>query len=111
MALTPNATSEGAEATTTSEMSEMSEPPRYYSTLLSTDLAMPQWEALLTVSVLSTMIVTTVVGNVLVIVSVFTHAPLKITPNYFIVSLAAADLTVSILVLPLNVLYQVQLVY
>ena len=41
------------------------------------------------------------------IISVFTHAPLKITPNYFIVSLAVADITVSLLVLPLNVMYQV----
>jgi 5-hydroxytryptamine receptor 1 len=45
------------------------------------------------------------VGNILVIISVFTHVPLKITPNFFIVSLAAADLTVSIFVLPFNVFY------
>ena len=49
----------------------------------------------------------TIVGNILVIISVFTHAPLRITPNFFIVSLAAADLTVSVCVLPMNVVYQV----
>ncbi|XP_059474720.1 tyramine receptor 1-like isoform X2 [Neocloeon triangulifer] len=47
----------------------------------------------------------TIVGNVLVILSVFTHKPLRIVQNFFIVSLAVADLTVAVLVLPLNVAY------
>ncbi len=79
----------------------------YYSELFSAYLAMPEWEALVTASLLSLIIVGTIVGNVLVIISVFTHAPLKITPNFFIVSLAAADLTVSVCVLPFNVVVQV----
>ena len=41
------------------------------------------------------MIVITVVGNILVILSVLNHAPLKILSNYFVVSLAVADLTVT----------------
>ena len=49
----------------------------YHSELLGTDLAMPEWAALVTVLSLSAIIVFTVVGNVLVIISVFTHAPLK----------------------------------
>ena len=108
MASPPNVTAIMGEEMATDMADEASQQlDRYYSPLFRANLAMPQWEALLTVTVLSALIATTVVGNVLVIVSVFTHAPLKITSNYFIVSLAAADLTVSILVLPLNVLYQV----
>ena len=78
-----------------------------YSPLFGAVLAVPEWEALLTIVTLSAIILTTIVGNILVIISVFTHGPLKITPNFFIVSLAAADLTVSVLVLPLNVVYSV----
>ena len=79
----------------------------FYSPIFGTTLAMPEWEAVLTVVSLSIVIVVTVIGNILVIISVFTHPPLKITPNFFIVSLAAADLTVSIFVLPFNVIYTV----
>nr|AHN85845.1 octopamine/tyramine receptor 1 [Nicrophorus vespilloides] len=52
-------------------------------------------------------IILTVIGNILVILSVFTHKPLRIVQNFFIVSLAVADLTVAILVLPLNVAYSI----
>ena len=79
----------------------------FYSSIFGTDLVMPQWEALLTIASLTTVILATIIGNILVIVSVFTYTPLKITPNFFIVSLAAADLTVSIFVLPINVIYSV----
>ena len=68
---------------------------------------MPEWEALVTIISLTLVIIVTVVGNILVIISVFTHNPLKITPNYFIVSLAMADLTVSVIVLPINIVYTV----
>ena len=68
---------------------------------------MPEWEALITIVSLTLVIIITVVGNILVIISVCTYTPLKITPNYFIVSLAMADLTVSICVLPFNIVYTV----
>ncbi|XP_069480143.1 D(4) dopamine receptor [Ambystoma mexicanum] len=42
-------------------------------------------------------------GNVLVCLSVFTERALKTTTNYFIVSLAVADLLLAVLVLPLYV--------
>lgn len=48
-------------------------------------------------------ILMTVVGNFLVILSVVTYKPLNKVQNYFLVSLAAADLCVATLVMPLHV--------
>lgn len=67
----------------------------------------PEWEAVLIIIALGFIILLTIIGNVLVILSVFTYKPLRIVQNFFIVSLAVADLTVAILVLPLNVVYSV----
>merc|ERR1712029_1016073 len=78
---------------------------QHYSPIFDTYLVCPEWEALITISSLSLVIFVTMIGNILVIISVFTHAPLKITPNFFIVSPAAADLTVSMCVLPMNIVY------
>lgn len=47
-------------------------------------------------------------GNVLVCVSVYLEKALKTTTNYFIVSLAFADLLLAVLVLPLFVYAQVR---
>lgn len=80
---------------------------RYRSHLFDVDLAVPEWEAVLTAITLLSIIIVTVVGNVLVILSVFSYTPLRIVQNFFIVSLAVADLTVAILVLPLNVMYAI----
>lgn len=74
-----------------------------YPSVLGIDLAVPQWQALLITIVLTFIIILTIIGNVLVILSVFTYKPLRIVQNFFIVSLAVADLTVAILVLPFNV--------
>ncbi|CAH0559433.1 unnamed protein product [Brassicogethes aeneus] len=52
----------------------------------------PEWEAFFTIGTLSVIILLTIIGNIL---------------NFFIVSLAVADLTVAILVLPFNVVYSV----
>ncbi|KAG8277413.1 putative tyramine receptor 2 [Homalodisca vitripennis] len=78
-----------------------------YENFTGIPLAVPLWEALATLLVLGLIIVLTIVGNILVILSVFTHKPLRIVQNFFIVSLAVADLTVAILVLPLNVAYSI----
>lgn len=75
---------------------------RYPSTI-GIDLAIPQWQAILLTLILSFIIMVTIIGNTLVILSVFTYKPLRIVQNFFIVSLAVADLTVAILVLPFNV--------
>ena len=48
-------------------------------------------------------ITTTIIGNILVILSVFTYRPLRNVQNFFIVSLAVADMAVSILVMPFSV--------
>ena len=47
-------------------------------------------------------------GNLLVCVSVLTEKALKTTTNYFIVSLAVADLMLAVLVLPLFVYSEVR---
>uniref|UniRef100_A0A182NRQ4 G-protein coupled receptors family 1 profile domain-containing protein n=1 Tax=Anopheles dirus TaxID=7168 RepID=A0A182NRQ4_9DIPT len=78
-----------------------------YPSMFGVDLAVPQWEAIGTALILTLIIIITIVGNILVILSVFTYKPLRIVQNFFIVSLAVADLTVAILVLPLNVAYSI----
>lgn len=79
-------------------------PVKYrYSSVIGVDLAMPQWQALVLTLVLSFVILVTIIGNTLVILSVFTYKPLRIVQNFFIVSLAVADLTVAVLVMPFNV--------
>lgn len=80
--------------------------PQYYSSL-GVLLAVPEWEAAITAIILSFIIMATVVGNILVILSVFTYKPLRIVQNFFIVSLAVADLTVALLVMPFNVAYSI----
>lgn len=78
-----------------------------YPSVFGINLAVAQWEAFITAIVLSFIIIFTIVGNVLVILSVFTYKPLRIVQNFFIVSLAVADLTVAVLVLPFNVAYSI----
>lgn len=51
--------------------------------------------------ILGCLIVCGVVGNTLVVISVFKFRSLRIVANYFIVSLAAADLMVSFLIMPM----------
>lgn len=79
----------------------------FYNTSFGAEWAMPEWEAITTIVTLTLCILLTIVGNVLVILSVFTYKPLRIVQNFFIVSLAVADLTVATLVMPLNVAYSV----
>jgi len=54
--------------------------------------------------------VATAFGNALVCVSVMTERSLQTVTNYFIVSLAVADLMVAVLVMPLAVYVEVSLV-
>ncbi|EZA53718.1 hypothetical protein DMN91_008143 [Ooceraea biroi] len=68
---------------------------------------LPIWEAVAATLTLGFLVLATIFGNVLVILSVFTYRPLRIVQNFFIVSLAVADLAVAILVMPFNVAYLV----
>lgn len=54
------------------------------------------------------LIITVTAGNVLVCLSVYLEKALKTTTNYFIVSLAFADLLLAVLVLPLFVYAEVR---
>lgn len=60
-------------------------------------------ESLLYTITMIAIILITIVGNILVVLSVFTYGPLKTAPNIFIASLAGADLAVAVLVMPFNV--------
>ncbi|CAG9835751.1 unnamed protein product [Diabrotica balteata] len=82
------------------------EPYGNFTTIFGTT-DVPEWEAISTIATLSFLILLTVIGNVLVILSVFTYKPLRIVQNFFIISLAVADLTVAVIVLPFNVAYAV----
>lgn len=54
------------------------------------------------------LIVVIICGNLMVCLSVFVEKALKTTTNYFIVSLAVADLMLAVLVLPLFVYSEVR---
>lgn len=70
-----------------------------------TDFGMPGWEAAVASLTLGFIVLATVLGNSLVILSVFTYRPLRIVQNFFIVSLAVADLALAIFVMPFNLAY------
>lgn len=53
--------------------------------------------------ILSAIAVITLVGNLLVVIAVYTTKSLNTVTNSFIVSLAVADMLVSVLVLPLSI--------
>lgn len=53
------------------------------------------------------LILVIILGNVLVCLSVLTERSLKTATNYFIISLAVADLLLAVLVLPLYVYSEV----
>ncbi|XP_053604746.1 octopamine receptor [Plodia interpunctella] len=91
---------------TDKDVCAVADDPKFPSSFGIT-LAVPEWEAICTAIVLTLIIISTIVGNILVILSVFTYKPLRIVQNFFIVSLAVADLTVAVLVLPLNVAYSI----
>ncbi len=60
---------------TIDEADDNSKPDSYYSTVFGTYLAMPEWEALATLVCLSAVILTTVIGNILVI---------ELNPHFYI---------------------------
>ncbi|XP_053619448.1 octopamine receptor beta-2R isoform X1 [Plodia interpunctella] len=71
-----------------------------------TDKGTPEWTSevmfKLRTSVLLLIVVMAVLGNLLVIVSVMRHRKLRVITNYFVVSLAFADILVAMVVMPFN---------
>lgn len=61
------------------------------------------WHVIFSTLLMVLLILTTIVGNVFVIMAVFSYKPLRIVPNFFIVSLATADLLVALIVMPFHV--------
>jgi hypothetical protein len=49
----------------------------YYSPFFGTDLAMPEWEAIITLVLLSAVILTTIIGNILVNFGTGFNSPLN----------------------------------
>ncbi|RWS29309.1 G-protein coupled receptor-like protein [Leptotrombidium deliense] len=64
-------------------------------------------EALLVTISLTGIILITITGNVMVIISVFIYRPLRNVQNMFLVSLAIADITLAVTVMPLNIVYTI----
>lgn len=73
------------------------------SFILSEEVVEQPWP--MTVSTAAMIIVAflTVAGNIFVIAAIFTNKPLRIVPNFFIVSLAVADMMVAVLVMPFHI--------
>lgn len=69
-----------------------------------------EWSSLwnvITLIVLALVNVSVVIGNVLVILAVYSHSKLRNVTNMFIVSLAVADLMVGVAVLPFSAAWEV----
>lgn len=64
-------------------------------------------QAILIALVLGSIIVGTVIGNILVCVAVFLVRKLRKPCNYLLVSLAVSDLCVALLVMPMALLYEI----
>jgi 5-hydroxytryptamine receptor 1 len=80
---------------------------KLYNSSLGINLAVPDWEAVTTGLILTVVIILILMGNILVILSIFKYKALRIAQNFFLVSLAVADLTVAVFVLPFSVIYQI----
>lgn len=65
-------------------------------------------QAALVALVLGSIIVGTVIGNILVCVAVFLVKKLRKPCNYLLVSLAVSDLCVALLVMPISMLYELR---
>ena len=68
-------------------------------------IAHPSFEKLFVTLAQIICLIFTIIGNVLVIISIFTYNPLRNVQNMFLVSLAVSDITVAVCILPLNVAY------
>ncbi|KAI6187854.1 7 transmembrane receptor [Aphelenchoides besseyi] len=78
-------------------------PSDYNVAQVEKEERMPVFELVLGTITYLLIIAMTVVGNTMVVIAVFTYRPLKKVQNYFLVSLAASDLAVAVIVMPLHV--------
>ncbi|RNA03536.1 dopamine receptor 2 [Brachionus plicatilis] len=67
----------------------------------------PEWNSPILGLFLCSVILVTVFGNILVILAVFKERSLKSVANYYIISLAFADLCVGLFVMPISALNKV----
>lgn len=72
-----------------------------------TESMQPEWNSPILGFFLCCIILVTVFGNVLVILAVFKERNLKSVANYYIISLAFADLCVGLFVMPISTLNKV----
>lgn len=63
--------------------------------------------AILTGVILTTIIILTIIGNILVIAAVLLERNLRTPANYLVLSLAVADFLVACLVMPLGAVYEI----
>ncbi|EEB19075.1 class A rhodopsin-like G-protein coupled receptor GPRoar4, putative [Pediculus humanus corporis] len=72
------------------------------STIITTPNDVPVVPAIVKGFIMGTIIVTAVLGNILVIISVIRHRKLRVITNYYVVSLAMADLLVALCAMTFN---------
>ncbi|XP_070540524.1 probable G-protein coupled receptor No18 [Ptychodera flava] len=71
------------------------------------DEPLPLWEMILSAIAMVVLLIVTAAGNTFVIVAINTQRDLQQVQNYFLVSLAVADLTIAVFVLPFAVVNHV----
>ena len=72
---------------------------------VTTSLAV--WEVAAIVVVLGLLIITTIMGNIFILIAITTHKPLRVPQNYLIASLAVSDLMVAVVVMPISLVVTV----
>ncbi|XP_058798710.1 5-hydroxytryptamine receptor isoform X1 [Phymastichus coffea] len=77
------------------------------SSLAASNSTLDDVTVILTAFILGILILTTVIGNVFVIVAIYIERNLQSVANYLIISLAVADLLVALLVMPLGAVYEI----
>ena len=81
----------------------------YVTMTSSSPFVLQEWiSTILLTALLSLICLVSLVGNILVVVAVRVERKLHSYTNYFIVSLACADLLIALLVMPLAIIYQVR---
>ncbi|RWS11502.1 G-protein coupled receptor-like protein [Dinothrombium tinctorium] len=75
--------------------------------LVDYEISMSIPEALLLTLTFTGIILLTVTGNVMVIISIFIYRPLRSVQNMFLISLAVADITLAVIVMPIHLIYTI----